>query len=120
MSGGTTERMEARLHYRGLSPHERGNLVELADLDRVAAIIARPQAVLRDRHHGSLVYVGPAVDGQRLVKVVIRPASYQDLKMGVRGKAQPVATNYVRTVRYEDPRSMRRGQWQLLDGSMGE
>ena len=120
---------------RGLSPRVRGNHGQgagavtgagsipagagepAADLDRVAEIVRRPMAVLQDRSNGTLVYVGRAADGRRLVKVVIRTGRTRDLKIGP-GPVTSVPTNYVRTLGYEEPRSMRHGQWRLLDGSV--
>ncbi len=75
-------------------------------------------AVLQDRRNGTLVYVGRAADGRRLVKVVIRTGRTRHLKMGP-GPAKSVPTNYVRTLGYEEPTAVRKGgQWRLLDGSV--
>ena len=75
-------------------------------------------AVLQDRPNGTLVYVGRASDGRRLVKVVIRTGRPRKLKTGP-GPVTSVPTNYVRTLGYEEPPSLRGGdQWRLLDGSV--
>ena len=100
---------------RGKRPRR---VLDAADLDRVPEIVRRPMAVLQDRPNGTLVYVGRASDGRRLVKVVIRTGRTRDPKTGL-GPAKSVPTNYVRTLGYEEPSSLRGGdQWRLLDGSV--
>ena len=75
-------------------------------------------AVLQDRPNGTLVYVGRASDGRYLVKVVIQTGRTRKLKIGS-GPAKSGPTNYVRTLGYEEPPSLRGGeQWRLLDGSL--
>ena len=61
---------------RGKRPRR---VLDAADLDRVPEIVRRPMAVLQDRPNGTLVYVGRAADGRRLVKVVIRTGRTRDL-----------------------------------------
>ena len=74
--------------------------------------------MLRDWRDDVLIYAGPAADGARMVKVVIRPGQPRTLKMGRGQPAEAVDTNYVRTLGYVQPNNLHGPEWQLLDGSL--
>lgn len=79
------------------------------------ARLADPQAILRDRSDGSLIYVFP-IDGGQLAKVVVAPG-YRD-KARLDGKRERVRTNAIRTATAVQKRDLPENRFELIKGKL--
>ncbi len=106
-------------HAARPSKARRGAALDAADLDRVPQILARPDAVLYDPVDDALAFIAPASTGapDRTIKIVVRPARKESLKMG-RGPVESVVTSSVRTMGYVRRVNMRDPRWRVVAGSV--
>ena len=97
----------------------RGAALDDDDIDRLPAIIARPDAVLYDTERpDELLYVfEPANDANRKGKVVVRVNFTAKLKLGGPDRAG-VTTNSVRTAGYVQAGNLRDARYERIRGSV--
>lgn len=91
----------------------RGAAVTADQLQMLPRWLARPDAVLRDRRDGALIYVHRLSDTQ-FVKIVVRPG-FTDRRAGeLRGRT----ANWVRTVGIVDRGNLRDASYELIEGRL--
>lgn len=88
----------------------------VADLKRLPAMVARPQAILWDTRTQALIYVfaptDPVTGGGRLAKAVVR------IDYVSRVDRQRITGNEVISGGYEDPKDLRSKRYRLLQGKI--
>ena len=106
-------------HAGRASKTARGAALDAADLDRLPAIIARPEAVLYDTERpGELLYVfTPADDAARKGKVVVRVNYTDRLKLGEAARAS-VTTNSVRSAGYVQAGDLPESRYEPVRGAV--
>jgi hypothetical protein len=91
----------------------RGAAVTVDQLQMLPRWLARPDAVLRDRRDGALIYVHRLSDTQ-FVKIVVRPG-FTDRRAGdLRGRT----ANWIRTVGVVDRGNLRDASYELIEGRL--
>ena len=96
----------------------RGQSLDEADLDRLPAIIAQPEAVLFDTQDSALLYVfSPAGGRDGKGKVVIR-VNYRDRLTFAGQLPKTLRTNSVRTAGYVAQGDLTQRRYEVLEGAV--
>ncbi len=103
------------LHMQRPPKRRRGRSLDAADLDGLPQAIARPNAVLLDRHDPALIYAfTPAGRNGRVAKAVVRIDYSRNIG---RGQGRRV-TNALRTSGYIAPANLREERYKVIWGTL--
>ena len=105
---------ERMIHLVRDAKHLQGKTIPLADLVDLPAHLARPQAVLRQKNTGNILFVWNSANAPAgmLVKVVVALHGYLKLA-GAKHSA-----NVVRSAGLVDAATLRGSDYELLDGAI--
>ncbi|WP_337267068.1 phage head morphogenesis protein [Oryzifoliimicrobium ureilyticus] len=117
VSGAITLSQQSAQHMVRDSKADAGRAIPVELLRQLPSKLAQPDAVLRDRRDGSLLYVFNSDVDQRLAKVVVR-LDFQSKARPPGEKPQSIMTNAVRTAGLVDARNLNDGSYELLTGNL--